>query len=378
MMRLILIIVIAMGPVCMAVEARVIFPACKVAERHVAVGEYPVFISMSHRIEEKALAMANGMQSGQSPAVGRELLVSAPLDAGMPEETRGVLRLQVALDRAGFVPGKIDGMDGKFMRMALAAAAESGVKLARPHSSLVMARVPGCISDYVDAELPGSGAAPDFKALSTESRRVPKYQTQLEFLAERWHSAEKLLEQLNPKVDFAKIKAGERLLVPNVEPFRIEEWIKTDGTARRSIRSATGKVKMRVEVSVTGRLLQVYRSGKLVAVFPVTVNEQGTPRGARSLGHAVTAPTYYRKKTGYDLLAGPNSPVGILWCPLGDGYGIHGTSDPRWIGRNSSAGCIRLANWDIVRFAAMVPAGAEVVIGDGVESEKMPDAVAER
>ncbi len=63
------------------------------------------------------------------------------------------------------------------------------------------------------------------------------------------------------------------------------------------------------------------------------------------------------------LPPGPNSPVGIFWAGLDkSGIGIHGTSAPESIGRSTSHGCIRLANWDAIRFSRLVNAGAPVDI----------------
>ena len=63
------------------------------------------------------------------------------------------------------------------------------------------------------------------------------------------------------------------------------------------------------------------------------------------------------------LPPGPNNPVGVIWIALNKkGIGIHGTNDPDSIGRNASHGCIRLANWDIVKLAEMVKAGVSVTV----------------
>ncbi len=63
------------------------------------------------------------------------------------------------------------------------------------------------------------------------------------------------------------------------------------------------------------------------------------------------------------LPPGPNNPVGVMWIALDKkGIGIHGTEEPDTIGRSASHGCIRLANWDVVRLAAMVRVGVPVTI----------------
>src|SRR5436305_4797536 len=70
-----------------------------------------------------------------------------------------------------------------------------------------------------------------------------------------------------------------------------------------------------------------------------------------------------RSKNFHILPPGPNSPVGVVWIALNKrGIGIHGTDDPDTIGQAVSHGCIRLANWDVVRLAAKVKAGVQVSV----------------
>jgi lipoprotein-anchoring transpeptidase ErfK/SrfK len=55
--------------------------------------------------------------------------------------------------------------------------------------------------------------------------------------------------------------------------------------------------------------------------------------------------------------------VGVVWIALNKrGIGIHGTDDPNTIGQAVSHGCIRLANWDVVRLAGRVKAGVPVSV----------------
>jgi lipoprotein-anchoring transpeptidase ErfK/SrfK len=47
---------------------------------------------------------------------------------------------------------------------------------------------------------------------------------------------------------------------------------------------------------------------------------------------------------------------------LGGIIGLHGTNDPSSIGRNSSHGCIRMLNEDILRLRKILPLGTPIVI----------------
>ncbi|HEY1082380.1 MAG TPA: L,D-transpeptidase [Prosthecobacter sp.] len=130
-----------------------------------------------------------------------------------------------------------------------------------------------------------------------------------------------------------------------------------------------------VKVSTQDSMLRLYEDGKLAAAFPVTIGSQQTksPEGEWKVRGIARLPDFrYDKsflKTGergdttYLLPPGPNNMVGVIWVATNRrGIGLHGTSDPDTIGRSASHGCIRLANWDIVRLASRLRAGAEVSI----------------
>ena len=38
-------------------------------------------------------------------------------------------------------------------------------------------------------------------------------------------------------------------------------------------------------------------------------------------------------------------------------YGIHGTPEPRLIGKSESHGCLRMTNWDVMRLSRMMKPG---------------------
>ncbi|HYW08892.1 MAG TPA: L,D-transpeptidase, partial [Longimicrobium sp.] len=62
---------------------------------------------------------------------------------------------------------------------------------------------------------------------------------------------------------------------------------------------------------------------------------------------------------------GPNNRVGAVWMSLSaPHYGIHGTNRPEAIGYASSAGCVRLTNWDVLFLADRVKKGITVRFTD--------------
>ncbi len=71
--------------------------------------------------------------------------------------------------------------------------------------------------------------------------------------------------------------------------------------------------------------------------------------------------TFGSSKTKVTIPAGPNSPVGLVWIDLSkDTFGIHGSDEPKEIGKTFSHGCVRLTNWDALQLAAAVKPGVAV------------------
>ena len=136
-------------------------------------------------------------------------------------------------------------------------------------------------------------------------------------------------------------------------------------------------------VSIPDRKLALIEDGKVVKVFPVAVGKESTPSpaGTFTVKTRVTNPTYYH--TGKVIPAGPQNPLGSRWMGLSEkGYGIHGTNEPKSIGKAASHGCIRMAKKDLEELFPMVKVGDTVEIrGErdeemarvfGVESDATP------
>jgi lipoprotein-anchoring transpeptidase ErfK/SrfK len=122
-------------------------------------------------------------------------------------------------------------------------------------------------------------------------------------------------------------------------------------------------------------MLAVFESDRLLAAYPVTVGSTQTasPIGDWKVQRISKWPRFrydeqmlkHGQRSGhfYMLPPGPRSPVGVLWIALNKkGIGIHGTNVPDSIGHSVSHGCIRLANWNVVRFAERIKIGTPVSI----------------
>ncbi len=133
--------------------------------------------------------------------------------------------------------------------------------------------------------------------------------------------------------------------------------------------SAPVATERRIVVSIPDRALAVVENGRVVLRFRVSVGapESPSPAGEYRVINRVTNPVYYHP--GEVIPAGPDNPVGPRWIGLNiKGYGIHGTNEPRLIGRDVSHGCIRLRNRDVKKLFARVR------VGDVVELHATRDA----
>ena len=106
-------------------------------------------------------------------------------------------------------------------------------------------------------------------------------------------------------------------------------------------------------------------------MFPTSVplTEELTKRGNTTVSQKIVGPVWRPTKAMLKrdpqlpdfMPAGPDNPLGSHALYLGwPSYRIHGTSDTRKIGRQSSSGCIGLYNEQIVELFSMANIGTQV------------------
>jgi lipoprotein-anchoring transpeptidase ErfK/SrfK len=116
-------------------------------------------------------------------------------------------------------------------------------------------------------------------------------------------------------------------------------------------------------VSIPDRKLAVIEDGVVLKVFSVAVGHASSPspEGTFTVKTRLENPTYYHK--GTVIPPGPANPLGSRWMGLSEkGYGIHGTNEPKSIGKAASHGCIRLGRPDLEELFRMVKLGDTVAI----------------
>ena len=116
-----------------------------------------------------------------------------------------------------------------------------------------------------------------------------------------------------------------------------------------------------IVVSLEDRKLALVEDGQVKKVYTVAVGKPSTPSpvGTFTIERRVANPTY--RHNGKTVLPGPGNPVGTRWMGLSKhGYGIHGTNEPKSIGKAASHGCIRMAQADLEEFYELVAEGDTV------------------
>jgi len=125
----------------------------------------------------------------------------------------------------------------------------------------------------------------------------------------------------------------------------------------------------RIVVSIPDRKLALIEDGRVVKVYPTAVGRPAspTPNGTFTIVQRISNPAWYGP--GKVVAPGKNNPLGTRWLGLSrKSYGIHGTNEPRSIGRNASHGCVRMRNRDVEDLFA------RVAVGDVVELRGERDA----
>jgi lipoprotein-anchoring transpeptidase ErfK/SrfK len=313
-------------------------------------------------------ASTGGAMAQTAPAAPRG--TATRIQSTAPDEQQ-TLSVQVALDRAGFSPGEIDGRAGSKTRVALSAFQKSSnlhtIGTVNEETIAALRVSPEPLVTYTITQQDVAG--PFIEKMPSDMMEASKlpalgYTSALEALSEKFHSSPALLQKLNPGATWA---AGSAIRVPDVEPFQLPS--KADKPT-----AAAGTIEVVVS-GTTKSLIVRDAAGKTLMHAPITVGsaKDPLPVGAWKVVSVSWNPVFnYNPDLFWDadpkhakakIPAGPNNPVGVVWVDINkEHFGLHGTPEPSTIGRTESHGCIRLTNWDATKLGRLVSVGTKVTI----------------
>ncbi|MGB7767671.1 MAG: L,D-transpeptidase [Verrucomicrobiia bacterium] len=283
-----------------------------------------------------------------------------------PRPVHNVLEAQITLARRAVSPGSIDGVPGSQTREAISVFQQTenlpvtGALDTDTCARLTLAAP--LLTTYIVTTNDLAHLQPLGKTWLAKSQQTAlDYETELELVAEQSHSNPKLIQQLNPDVNWRNIAPGTVLKIPDVN-----YPAPTDQAAF-------------VVIHLDGKFLEAFGlETNLLAHFPCSIAAKVEKRPVGELHVVVIAPnpnytvdpelfpeSPELEAIGHKLILppGPNNPVGVVWIGLDKtGYGIHGTPIPELVGRTESHGCFRLANWDAEYLMHLAWVGMPVLV----------------
>ena len=125
------------------------------------------------------------------------------------------------------------------------------------------------------------------------------------------------------------------------------------------------KGRFSIVVDKSQNQLLLTENDQFIKAYPVaTGKDNSTPVGTFTIVTKIPNPVWYKQ----GAVVPPESPENILgtrWLGIDKkGYGIHGSVDPDAIGKQVTAGCVRMTNADVEELFDIVPVGTEVTIVD--------------
>ncbi len=304
-----------------------------------------------------------------TPAIKRKVpspVLTRQSPGDFPRPVHDVVEAQIALARRAISPGSIDGALGSQTREAIAVFQQTQNLPATgrldTNTCMELTLDAPVLKTYTVTTNDLAHLQPLGKTWLAKSQQTAlDYETELELVSEKSHSNPKLIQRLNPTVNWTNIAPGTVLKIPDVH-----YPVPADKAAF-------------VVIHLDGKFLEAFGlETNLLAHFPCSIAALVEKRPVGELHVVVIAPnpnytvdpelfpeSPELQAIGHKLILppGPNNPVGVAWIGLDKtGYGIHGTPGPEQVGRTESHGCFRLANWDAAYLMQLAWTGMPVLV----------------
>lgn len=191
---------------------------------------------------------------------------------------------------------------------------------------------------------------------------------------------QKKIEQININILFSPVAVPQSVMYEIKPGDNLEKIAREHRTTVELIKKANGisedriypgmKLKVwnapfTILVDKSSNLLLLKSNEEIIKTYVVSTGKNNcTPVGTFKIIEKIVNPPWYKD----GKVIPPSSPENILgtrWMGWDkEGYGIHGTTEPQSLGRQATAGCVRMANPEVEELFSIVPQGTAVTIVD--------------
>lgn len=173
---------------------------------------------------------------------------------------------------------------------------------------------------------------------------------------------------ITPKSILYQIKPGDTINKIARQHQTTAELIMKSNNISDSLIIPGRKIKIwnapfNILVDKSQNILLLKSDEEIIKTYIVSTGKNNcTPVGSFKIINKLTNPTWF--KAGAVVPAqSPENVLGTRWMGFDlAGYGIHGTTEPKELGKQVTQGCVRLSNPDAEELYSIVPVGTEVTI----------------
>jgi lipoprotein-anchoring transpeptidase ErfK/SrfK len=173
---------------------------------------------------------------------------------------------------------------------------------------------------------------------------------------------------ITPKAVVYQIKSGDTLNKIARAHKTTPELIMKSNNINDSIIIPGRKIKIwnapfNLLVDKSQNIMLLKSDEEIIKTYIVSTGKDNcTPVGVFKIVNKLANPTWFR--AGAVVPAGsPENVLGTRWLGFDlAGYGIHGTTEPKELGKQVTQGCVRLKNSDVEELYDIIPTGTEVLI----------------
>lgn len=173
---------------------------------------------------------------------------------------------------------------------------------------------------------------------------------------------------ITPKSIIYQIKPGDTLNKIAREHKTTAELIMKSNNISDSLIIPGRKIKIwnasfSILVDKSQNIMLLKSDEEVVKTYIVSTGKDNcTPVGVFKIVNKLANPTWF--KAGAVVPAGsPENVLGTRWMGFDlAGYGIHGTTESKELGKQVTQGCVRLSNSDVEELYNIIPTGTEVTI----------------